>query len=535
MISLGLFTLSNKHLVSESTRETSLNGSVTSPDGIRTSARLQTKALPGQVKVKFDEQDELQRLILLQQKSNSFQPEQALMASPTASFVQLYYSFFHRGHPIILPPKYLVERRKTVPQLMAAIHYIGASFTPSAPTELLHLVVKKELFKQTTPANGFTVQALILYAIALHSNDNADEAAKILDRAIDMALKLGMNFETFSKACGENDPVIEESWRRTWWELYYLEGLIAGIHQAQGFRLFNEPTDVPLPCEEVQYLTGNIPPIRSLDEFDNRDFSETPLVYSSFAYRIEAIRVLGRVLAVGIGPDPNDPAVEGADTCLINWGLNLPKEKSELLGPEGKVDEMLFQAHMVINAATVYLHRPRSHLAMSAVPDDTSCTPARSYAFPVRALEFHTAKAIRAADTISKLLTLPTPLIRHTPFLTCVITMAAIVHLSACSFILYGDQGTLAKERIRLSIGALKTLDEVWPVAGQVLNQVKGVAREVFALQPTNATQHPMGYISENDIMRFVEEENVFENLGETDYYGLPGLEWDGSDTIVFD
>jgi hypothetical protein len=36
---------------------------------------------------------------------------------------------------------------------------------------------------------------------------------------------------------------------------------------------------------------------------------------------------------------------------LANWGLHLPEVKKELVkGREKRVDEMLFQAHMVINA-----------------------------------------------------------------------------------------------------------------------------------------------------------------------------------------
>jgi hypothetical protein len=113
------------------------------------------------------------------------------------------------------------------------------------------------------------------------------------------------------------------------------------------------------------------------------------------------------------------------------------------------------------------------------------------------------------------------------------ITLGAIVHLGACSFVLYGDEGYLAKERIRLGIGALKTLEECWTVAGCVLQQVKGVAREVFALpKPKERDEKVNGFITEDEIMKYIDEEQPFESLGETDYYGLPALEWDGTDGL---
>ena len=38
-----------------------------------------------------------------------------------------------------------------------------------------------------------------------------------------------------------------------------------------------------------------------------------------------------------------------ADASLTNWHLHLPACKKEILGKGLEVDEILFQAHMVIN------------------------------------------------------------------------------------------------------------------------------------------------------------------------------------------
>ena len=93
-----------------------------------------------------------------------------------------------------------------------------------------------------------------------------------------------------------------------------------------------------------------IPIPKSLTEFDERYFAVEQAVYSSYAYRVEAVRILGQVLACGGSGNPDDPRADAADASLVNWMLHLPSAKKDLVDKDGKVDEMLFQAHMVINA-----------------------------------------------------------------------------------------------------------------------------------------------------------------------------------------
>ncbi|RPA99568.1 hypothetical protein L873DRAFT_1789511 [Choiromyces venosus 120613-1] len=462
------------------------------------------------------------------------------VAPLTANLLQLYYAYFHSAHPLCLPPEYLAKTQlQHLTIVLPVMHFIASFFARTAPTETFRAEAEKALFSSTSPPpkNAFTVQALTLFAIGLHSDNDQERCAEVKDKAIEMAIELGMNMREFSESSTEKTEggkVLAECWRRTWWELYFLDGLLAGFHQKDRFKLWSVPCTVPLPCEELDYNRGEanklqvIPEPYSLQQFDDRYFAAEQIVFSSFAYRIDAVRILGQVLAVGQGNDPEDPMADAADTSLVNWGLHLPDVKKELVGKDRRVDEMLFQAHMVINASTIYLHRPKSSLASSLVPDNTSCTPESKYSTATKPIALHTAKAIQAANTISKLITLPCPLIKHTPFFTCVITLAAIVHLSACSWLLHGDEGFLAKERIRLGVGALKTLEEVWNVAGCVLMQVKGVAREVFSLQMPEGEQLT-GVITEEEVCRYIEEERTLEIVGgDADYHGLPALDWNG-------
>lgn len=81
----------------------------------------------------------------------------------------------------------------------------------------------------------------------------------------------------------------------------------------------------------------------------------------------------------------------------------------------------------------------------------------------------------------------------------------------------------MAKERIRLSVGALKTLENIWHVAQCVLMQVKVVSREVFSLPRPEGAKNG-GVLTEDEFAKLMEEESGVELIeGEA----LP-LQWDG-------
>ena len=142
---------------------------------------------------------------------------------------------------------------------------------------------------------------------------------------------------------------------------------------------------------------------------------------------------------------------------------------------------------------------------MPLVPDETALTPALAWGRPTRPLALHTARCIAAANAVSKLVTLPAPLLKHTPFLAGVVTLACAVHLAACSWLLSGDEGFLAKERIRLAVGALRSLAGVWGVAAEVLAQVKAVARDVFRLE--SDAGGGAGIVSEEEVLRYIADD----------------------------
>ena len=93
-----------------------------------------------------------------------------------------------------------------------------------------------------------------------------------------------------------------------------------------------------------------IPVPKSLEDYDTREFAEEDIVFSSFTYLIDAARIIGAVLpTVDETEAPSDTAVSNADARLVNWCVHLPECKKEMISRSRGMDEMIFQAYMLIN------------------------------------------------------------------------------------------------------------------------------------------------------------------------------------------
>jgi hypothetical protein len=273
------------------------------------------------------------------------------------------------------------------------------------------------------------------------------------------------------------------------------------------------PATTLLPCEEREYVSGQIPPPHSMEDFDDDSFDGRDFFYSSFAYRIAAMRNLGRVLQSRAIVMPDGPIVDRVDAYLVNWRLHLPDNKKDFINAEGQLDEMLFQAHMITEATTILLHRELSELDSSVARNVTSCAPHK----PIAAgptYNIHAAKTIQAAQEVSKLIQLPVPLVKHSHFFTCVVTLASIVHLSCWSALMPLIHDEDLKQQLRLNTGALKTLSQVWPAAGKAFGQVKGVAQEIYAGKKQAAELGYWAELSDEEIMRsIIEDQTIMEEL----------------------
>ena len=87
-------------------------------------------------------------------------------------------------------------------------------------------------------------------------------------------------------------------------------------------------------------------------DFDNREFAAEDVSFSSFAYLIGAVRCA----ATAIVSTPKGPVdemslhvIQVADSMIEAWLLLLPKNRASAMTEDGTVDELMFQAHLLIH------------------------------------------------------------------------------------------------------------------------------------------------------------------------------------------
>jgi hypothetical protein len=143
--------------------------------------------------------------------------------------------------------------------LLPVLLYIGSIFThtiESAPlAETAFLAVQSGRMKSGSP-NAYHIQALVLYSIAVYWCNEPERGRELLNQAIESAFSVGMHEKDFACQHGFGDPVLEESWRRTWWQIHVTDVHISGsTHTYTGLSTKFIAT-AELPCEEREYESG---------------------------------------------------------------------------------------------------------------------------------------------------------------------------------------------------------------------------------------------------------------------------------------
>lgn len=172
-------------------------------------------------------------------------------------YIDSFYENFYTAHPFIPPKEILLilAQKISLEPLFAAIRWIGSLFIDRDSSHSLLTDASHEI--DSAPLrNGFLVQAMLLVIIGLDGNRQEKKARQLMADARDISIQIKVNTDPFAVTNGQGIPILEESWRRTWWELYVVDALMSGVHQTNTFVLYDLPTDVGLPCEESQYLTG---------------------------------------------------------------------------------------------------------------------------------------------------------------------------------------------------------------------------------------------------------------------------------------
>lgn len=90
----------------------------------------------------------------------------------------------------------------------------------------------------------------------------------------------------------------------------------------------------------------------SLSDFECREFDVEVTYYSSFAYLIGAVRCATLAISSASKIDSQDTSacvIEDADSVIDGWSLHFPKTRKPVMTNAGVVDELVFQAHLLIH------------------------------------------------------------------------------------------------------------------------------------------------------------------------------------------
>ncbi|KIW21077.1 hypothetical protein PV08_01656 [Exophiala spinifera] len=415
------------------------------------------------------------------------------------SLIASYYQNFHKFHPLVLPQKHLIRIHRTptiklnLRPLLAVLRLIGHIYSAREWSTSLRDHVEAR-FAEASHADPIMVQCRTLYSIALFWNTYKDESKKEMDAAVRLALDLQMFRRDFAAKQGSQDAVLTECWRRTWWTLYMIDAFYAGTLGTMNFATIDIVSTVDLPSEEWEYEEGQIPEPKTLQDFDCRDLAPESTSFSSFAYLIGAVRC--SALAISTAPkvatsECSQQILQAADAVINGWLLLLPKGRKQVMSKTGELDELMFQAHLLIHVATIGLHRPLSDLKFNPIEWISSCARAPPRETPTPELiNVHTVRVLKSIEAQIRLLALPTTeQFHHSPFTTCMVSEGTLALLSGCKFLFKGKELAVARDQIRMTIGCLKVLGEVWPRTAKNVQEIQTIARHVLGLGNPGATE----------------------------------------------
>jgi hypothetical protein len=175
--------------------------------------------------------------------------------------INLYFANFHPSHPVILPKRFFLKHVEadadSMHFLVSAINFVGSLYAPHIPSEEL----REEAFGAACgplPITAQSVQGLLILSLAALGEMKFEYQNGWTNRAISMALELGMQHKTFADTT--TDPVLAESFRRIYWGLYFHDCVRNVRESGIGTSLHSVISDVDLPCEEWEYDAGVSPP-----------------------------------------------------------------------------------------------------------------------------------------------------------------------------------------------------------------------------------------------------------------------------------
>lgn len=145
------------------------------------------------------------------------------------------------------------------------------------------------------------------------------------------------------------------------------------------------------------------------------------------------------------------------------------------------------------------MHRPFSSLVYNDAELKLSATTFTAPA-TTAGRSVHTARALKVAEIQTKLLAIPCTIEKHSVFSMAISAQIATAQVASCN-LLEDHALSIARDRVRLSIGFLSAMGSIWPVGKAMAKDVRAVARSVVS-EPSSLPLEQQESIDEVEIPR---------------------------------
>lgn len=155
--------------------------------------------------------------------------------------LESFYQSFFPGHPAVLPKTELLKmsKKRNLEHLLAAMRWAGSQYIDVGTSraalfdEAIRLIYDPDVVR-----DGFLVQAMVIMLVALDGCAENERARDMLSEVEGIAIQIRLYTRGYAAMHGENNPQLEESWRRAWWDLFVVSGSKCDFGRSFFFFLF---------------------------------------------------------------------------------------------------------------------------------------------------------------------------------------------------------------------------------------------------------------------------------------------------------
>ncbi|KAI0126510.1 hypothetical protein BJ170DRAFT_628962 [Xylariales sp. AK1849] len=409
-------------------------------------------------------------------------------ASPTReenSSLNAYFTYFHPSHSVLLPKRFFLKHAESYPTsmdfLLSVVKFMGSLYLSRVSSEEL----REAAFAAACgplPMTPQSVQGLLILSIAALGEMKIEYQNGWMNRAISMALEIGMQHKVYADTT--SDPVLAESYRRTYWGLFTQDCVRDARDCMNATPLHELLNGVDLPCEEWEYDTGRIPQPISLAQYDVCN-NLVSAQFSSWAYLVDLCRISSNlILPYNDAPEEKKAELfERADSRICDWLIRVPRWKMDLVDPNGVSDMILFHSIAFAQQNRLKIRQCAARQSL----DLRQCFPLGPARGPhrqaqkVKGFGWNAIPIeVQAANSICELFRHSFPIEGLSPHSLPGLLGAALAYLDACVFL--GLDTPAVREKLNMLLHILTVHGETWAISRKIAEEVREVAREYLSL-----------------------------------------------------